>query len=268
MKLFCKFILLILLAGCSKGPANFENIDSTGAKLNDTTFKPTSATYTATDCYNKYLDSVNTFLGNYYREDDSVNSSQGPRLVNKMGELFSAWTDCLMGAGTYLSYPLVFYGGDNMPTSPLVPTQLMVHLMASDSVSVKNYIASVNGLSSSPNYLEQLNEVVTHVYDSLGAYTFLHMNPTTKYNIFRFCAEHLGYGDMFLSPPGGINPYLTMGYLYSIAAGAQIPKGVAEEYMTRPVDPTIITEFPVAPGDPLPDTYLEVWYGFLILIKN
>lgn len=63
-------------------------------------------------------------------------------------------------------------------------------------------------------------------------------------------------------------PLWVKGFLTSVALKIAIPYNIAKDYCVRPNNPPIFYDIEDEPedGEPMPDTYYEIWNGIFVFI--
>ncbi|UAY56383.1 hypothetical protein [Arachidicoccus terrestris] len=168
--------------------------------------------------------------------------------------------------------------GPELPTSPDngTPVDALQPLLPfTDSASCVSLLSLI-----SPEDFSILNQAVIGAFNANGI-NFFHLSTVDRFEailnagndipgyvfepMFLFFHESNGNYIPFKS---GSNPMANIAYLHSISIESAFPPSILDDFYPRPINPAIITEFPLKTGEPLPERYWEYWGPYKVLIDN
>lgn len=278
MKVLNSFVTLLmmffLVVGCSKRDADNSSVSDMKQEFNQLYPQPalSNSTTSSSDCYTKYLDSVRTFTKAvaYYKSENW--SSYGTKLEAYNNQFDQCALNAVIGNPAYEEKAIGIYNAnENIQYTGNHP----IILIPNDTSQIRSYLNNVNNAWSTyaPNMLSRLTDIVNAVWDDNNNYTYFYTwyTPAELLNLFINEAVQEGQQSYLYSINSATNHHLWVkGFLTSVALKIAIPYDIAKDYFVRPNNPPIFYDIEEEPadGDPMPDTYYEIWNGIFVLIES
>lgn len=256
------FLFFVIVSfGCNKSnlEISLNDISSKDIYITDTLEISMNDPLPPIGCEHLYIESSIDTITKYYLQNNT-NPFQLFMALEKVKELY---VDCIglieinTGYDEYFPFPTPQVGNYTIP-------------IMTDELSCAQFFGSLKTTNSpipnDDNLLVSYLRVIKNVFELMpGNY---YSNSSIVFNNFLTEVDNLGLDGTLMMPPFYGNPYLNKGFLISIASNYRVPYYIATQYLTRPIDPIIITDEPIPIGGTLPDNYYELWDGILVEYNN
>lgn len=260
------------ISSCSKKDISSNKINSSERNL--TPINPQNAlsnsSNSSSDCYKKYLDSIRTFTKavTYYKSENW--SSYGTKIEAYNNQFDACALNAVIGNPAYEEKAVGIYNAnENIQYTGNHP----IILIPSDTSQIRGYLDNVNNSWSTyaPNMLSRLTNIIDSVWHDNNNYNYYYTwyTPAELLNLFINETVQTGQQSYLYSINAATNHHLWVkGFLTSVALKIAIPYNIAKDYFVRPNNPPIFYDIEDEPedGEPMPDTYYEIWNGIFVFI--